>query len=299
MKLRIMSIIVAICLALGLGTGVMAQTTTPTPTPTPTIAKVEGIISSVDTAAKTLTIAPDGGGAAVTLKVTDSTKIEVSGIDHATFTDLRAGQKIEAKYEVVPATASSPSVNNALKIEAKGLKLKKAKINGIITQITGNLVTIKPAKGNPEPVTLMVTADTKIEVAGEGRTTVASLRVGQRAEAQYEVVPATATTASYNKALKIEAKKLRRANIQGEITQITGSFPTTSAITIKPKKGNPVTLMVTADTRIEVAGKGRAAFTDLIVGQLVEAQYEIVPAIGSAPAVNYALKIEAKGLKQK
>ena len=184
----------------------------PTPTPTSAVAKVEGTITGVDTVLKTVTIAPNNGGAAVTIRVTNSTKIEVSGKEHATLADLKVGQRAEAKYEVVPATASALSYNNALKIEAKWLK---------------------------------------------------------------------------------------RWNIDGEITQITGSFPANSAVTITPKKGNQVTLIVTADTKIEVAGKDHATFTDLKVGQRAVAQYEVVPATASAPSYNNALKIEAKGLKQR
>lgn len=68
-------------------------------------AEVQGTVAAVDTAAGTVTIAPQGGGANVTLTVNASTEVDVND-EGGTLADLQIGMPIKAEYDTVTLLAS-------------------------------------------------------------------------------------------------------------------------------------------------------------------------------------------------
>ncbi len=158
------ALILAGLLVLGVGGGIMAQT--------PAITEVVGTIAPGGVGADKVTIAPDGGRAAITLNVTASTEIEVPGKDEATLADLKVGDRVKARYE----TANL----NALEIVVEA-----AKVQGEITALDAatKQVTIKPKVG--DPIVLTVTGRTALEVWGIEPAGFGDLKVGQWAKAEY------------------------------------------------------------------------------------------------------------------
>jgi hypothetical protein len=73
-------------------------------------AELKGIIAAVDTAASTLTVTPQAGGADVTFNV-DATTLIRRHHQVLTLADLTVGQWVEVKYD--------PLTLHALRIEVK------------------------------------------------------------------------------------------------------------------------------------------------------------------------------------
>jgi hypothetical protein len=67
--------------------------------------EVQGTVAAVDAAAGTVTIAPQGGGANVTLTVNASTELDVND-EGGALADLQVGMPIKAEYDTVTLLAS-------------------------------------------------------------------------------------------------------------------------------------------------------------------------------------------------
>lgn len=70
--------------------------------------ELKGVVAAVNSAAQTVTIAPNGGGSNVTLNVTAETEIEINDQD-ATIAEITVGARIEAEYD--------PSTMNAYELD--------------------------------------------------------------------------------------------------------------------------------------------------------------------------------------
>ena len=133
----------------------------------------------------TITIAPKGGGANITLNITANTVIEVNDAI-ATIADLTVGMLVEAEYD--------PTTFDAFRVEADSEE-DDAEIEGTITALDTVSCTLVP----PSPcsvtitnargvsVNLIVDAGTKIE-RNDAAALLADLQVGDPASAEYNVV---------------------------------------------------------------------------------------------------------------
>lgn len=232
------ALVLAALLVLGAGGGILAQT--------PAIAEVVGTITGI--VGNVVTIAPDGGGAAVPLNVTGSTEIEVPGKDEAALGDLLAGDRVKAMYET--------ATMNALEIAVQA-----AKVQGEITALDAatDSVTITPEAG--DPVVLTVTDRTALEVWGKEPAEFADLEVGQRAKAEYN-----ATT---GEAYVIEVKGKGEPSLAVRHGFFgTVKAKTADALTLDTKQGE-VVLTLNADTQYWDPPQRDATLDDVNVGDRV------------------------------
>jgi hypothetical protein len=238
-------------------------------TPPPRIFVVNGTIKA--TTATTVTVAPNNGGAAVTVTVAPTTVISLDQAP-ATLAALLPGMRAEAAYH------SAAGVNTAVRIEASD-----------IFHVSGTITAVKPATATaPATVTITQANGTSVTVAVAATTvimldhaaaTFASLVVGQRAEAVYKL------TATGNVAVRIDADDI--FHVSGTITAIKPATSTTPAtVTITPVGGTAVTLTVAATTVITL-DHAAATFASLVVGQRAEAVYKLTA------AGNVAVRIDA------
>jgi hypothetical protein len=162
MKKWSIALILAGLLVLGAGGGILAQT--------PAVTRVAGNITDIDTDGNAVTITPDGGAAAITLNVTDSTEIEVPGKDEATLADLLAEDRVMARYE--------SAAMNAIQIVVQA-----GRVQGEITALDVATVTVQTKVG--DTVVLTVTDRTELEVWGKEPAMFDDLQVGMWVKAEY------------------------------------------------------------------------------------------------------------------
>ncbi|MBI4674752.1 MAG: hypothetical protein HY741_24160 [Chloroflexi bacterium] len=220
--------------------------------------RVAGPITALDATAMTVTL-DDHKQGLVTLNVTPTTQIRVDENKNAAFADLAVGQLARATYD--------PSTMNALEIFAVN-----PGVNGVITAVDTTAQTVTINDHRTGPVTLNVTATTRLRVDDNENATLADLAVGQFARAAYN--PGTLD------ALRIWAFNPK---IAGSISALD---ETAQTVTIQPRFGAAVTLNVTANTKI-MKHHVPIAFSDLKVGDKVFASYN--------PQTMEALRIEVKG----
>lgn len=146
-------------------------------------AALQGILKNVDSANGQITIVTKDGKT-VTLDIATDTEVAADGTN-STVASLEPGATVEIK------------VKNDGKV-ASQIKAQQAEIEGVITAIVGDNVTIETEKGRQ--ATIHVTADTRIELDDDDFPgTLAGLAVGMAVEAKYS--PSTGNT------FKIEAGK--------------------------------------------------------------------------------------------
>jgi hypothetical protein len=156
--------------------------------------------------------------------------------------------------------------DTAVDVQVEGPE--ECEVSGTISAIdlTANTVTIT-AEYDGGDVTVNVTADTIIEIEGLEAPTIADLTVGQ----DVEVVYASDT----QDAFRIEVvNEDEEGYAEGPITAID---PVAGTITIDCY-GSPVTLFVTASTKIEKNDE-TAVFADLVIGDSGMAEYNTVTMI--------------------
>jgi aspartate 1-decarboxylase len=215
--------------------------------------ELNGVISAVNTGANTLTVTPKGGGSDVTLNVGSSTII--TRFHHsATLAGLLVGDRVSAQYD--------PSTMLASRIDA-GLNL--VKLEGLVTAVdTGaNTLSVTPKPGGTA-VVLKIDANTIIKRNGQP-TTLPAIQLGDWVKAQYNPITLLAS--------KISAQ-FYLVELTGTVTAIHTGAPQT--LTVTPKHGGtPVVLNVDTTTLIKRNGQP-AVFTDIQLGDLVDAKYNAV-----------------------
>jgi len=160
----------------------------------------------------------------------------------------------------VTRTGTTESDDTAVDIQVEGPE--ECEIEGTITEIdlSANTVTIA-SEYDDWGVTVNVTPDTIIEVEGIETPTIADLAVGQYVEVVY--------ASDTQDAFRIEVQNEEEEGYaEGPITAID---PVAGTITIDCY-GSPVTLFVTASTKIEKNDEV-AVFADLQVGDEGMAEY--------------------------
>lgn len=135
--------------------------------------EVDGVIKSLGT--DNVTIAMKKGE--VTLQVTSDTKIRIEDKGIASFSHLKVGQKVEAKYDVASL--------EALKIKVDDDE-EEGEVEGIITAIDTDSQTVTVTTEEEGDVVLWVTSDTRIRIEDKGTATFANLTVGSQVETEYD-----------------------------------------------------------------------------------------------------------------
>lgn len=142
-----------------------------------------------------------------------------------------------------------------------------AEVEGTISAIEGNSVTITPENGASD-VALIVDESVMIEIDGEPAT-LADLYVGQGVEAYYD--PATLIAFSIEAEADDEEFEKDDAQLQGTIAQVD---LVNFTLTVTPAGGGvDITLRVSACTEIEVNGE-EATLAEVQVGMPVEVEYD-------------------------
>lgn len=228
-----------------------------------------GTVYLVDNSAHTLTL-KNATGTLTTLTVTTKSKI------------LRNGKKVALTGLVLgdQGTAIADGSNALIQLSVKG---------ATVTTIQGGVAGLSSGTG-----TVQIKSGKKIKSAQTtGNTRV--MRNGQLSSLNSltsfdtitsHVTKSTSTAATVQNALDIQAEGPEETEIKGTISAVTAATPgdptavppvppAPATVTITPNTGAPVTLIVTANTLINVGGAtGTAA--DLTVGMLVEAEYDPV-----------------------
>ncbi len=216
-------------------------------------AEVEGRISAVDAGAGTVSILP-GRGTEVVLHTDAATRISRNGAA-ATLADLRAGDKVEARY--------APASLLASRIEARSEvpPQPRAQVEGRVTAVTASSLTILPERG--AAVTLTVDATTQIFLRG-APATLDAVVVGQRAHASYDAATLVAAVVR----VQNDGQQPQSAEVEGSVTSVSAT-----SITIAGRQGGAVTLAIDGSTRITRDGQTIAA-ADVEAGDRAEARYD-------------------------
>ena len=224
----------------------------------PAVTAASGKASSVSSASGALSIGSQQ------LQTNANTRISRNG-------QIVALRKITLSDSLVAHVAMGTNV--ALDVLADGPD--ESEVQGIISAIVGNNVTITPDDGSAA-VTIVVGTGTVIEV-NDTAGTLADLQVGQAVDAEYDPTTLVAFSIDVN-------NESEEAEVQGTVA---GVDTTAGTVTIAPLGGGPnITLVVNASTEIEVNGEG-ATLADIQIGMPIQAEYD------SATLV--ATQIEAGG----
>ena len=186
--------------------------------------------------------------------------------------------------DTLDATAGGATLDSgdAITIEVgdddqpRALKAHKAKVEGPITALDAGARTLSVEAGNGETITLSITAQTEFEGEDGVGEDFASLSVGLRVEAKYDIETLDVLN------LEVEGDdKDDDDEIKGTIVAIDLAATT---FTIAARDGTEHTYGVGPPTRIE--DDGDITFGDLGIGDFVQVKY--------VPATLVALKIEVE-----
>jgi len=224
------------------------------------LARVFGNITQVNAASSNITIAPQGGGQAVTVLITSATRIKLGEDRSGSFNDLKVGINVEVRY--------NPDTKVALKVSL-GEK-ENSEIEGNITAVSGSNMTIRTEKGRS--VTLTADNTTLIRIKGSTGT-VADIKVGLKVNVKFDPFTRIATR------IEIQGNERDDRNenseIEGNITAVSGSN-----VTIQTEKGRSVILTADNTTLIRIKGStGTAA--DIKVGLKVNVKFNPLTMIAS------------------
>ncbi len=161
--------------------------------------------------------------------------------------------------------------NVTIKRDGRGrvweLKSRKGEVEGVIKSKGADNVTI--AVKNKRDITLVVTSNTTIKIEGKTAPTLADLNAGQEVEATYDL--------GTLKAIRIEVESSKEVDtragvIEGAIKSI--SSDNKSFVVTGVRKGD-LTLGISSNTTIMIAGKGTVPVARLKVGQMVKVTYDV------------------------
>ena len=140
---------------------------------------------------------------------------------------------------------------------------KCAEVEGTIKTVNADNITIT---SDGKDITLLVNSQTKIRVGDNSSAVLGDLKVGQEAEAKYDVSTMTA--------LKITVDTEEEDH--GHFSQVEGIVKAvgSSNVTIGFGHGDNITLNITANTTIKIKGERTGSLQDIKVGQQVHASYD-------------------------
>jgi len=224
-------------------------------------AEIKGIVSNV--VGNEVTVQTERG-ATSTLIIGDRTRVELEDDISGTLADIQAGVRIEADFDPISRSAS--------KIEV--LKEEGAKIEGVVTHVSGNQVTVETKRGRSR--TVVIDDRTRIELDDDFAGTMADLQVGIKVEAKFDAVTRMASKVEVQDG---EGKEERKGKIKGVVIEINGN-----EITVETERGDRRTITVARSTRIKLEDDPPGALGDLREGDEVEIKYN--------PVTGVAQKIE-------
>jgi hypothetical protein len=230
----------------------------------PALETTRGVFTSFDATAKRLTMATVGGTRS--FHINASTLIVRNGAP-STAQGLVHGDALLVHAPAVAAVA----VALAFDVAADGVE--EEEIEGTITTLAGQDVTITPQSGSA--VTVHVSNTTVIKVTDAGGThtaTLAALATGMKAEADYDPVSLVADHINAR-----AAAQARQGEVEGKVLAVDATART---VTIDAKHGADVTLHVDSTTRISRNG-APATLADIRVGDSAEARYDTTSLLAS------------------
>lgn len=220
--------VVAVLVVVGVGT-VMAQTSS-------SQLEVKGIISAINETATppTVSITPKEG-LPVVLKVDSNTTITKAGIGKATLDDLATNDRAVAIYNKDTMVASKISVSQPLE--------KYHGFVGNITSMSDDSFVVTTKNGD---VTITVNSETKYKVPGVENATLDSFNVGDKVA----VLAVEVTTGSTVENLALHVNLIPGKPTYIHRVGIIEDYQASTSITLKDKKGESSTFIVTGDTKI-------------------------------------------------
>jgi uncharacterized protein DUF5666 len=201
---------------------------------------VHGVVQAVG--ADSLTLKRKQGSPA-TIQVSSDTKIVVNGKPGA-LSDIQVGYRALVRLKAAGGPAKA--------IRAHQPPAPGAVVRGRVDSVGTDSITIKKKDGTLVPIP--VDSNTKIRVKGKPGA-LADIHPGDRA-----LVLRTSADGPA-KAIRVGGRHHLRLLLRGVIESV-GS----DSLIVKVRNGDPVTVPVTADTRIFVAGHGAATLSDLQAG---------------------------------
>lgn len=140
---------------------------------------------------------------------------------------------------------------------------KSAEVEGVIKSVGADNLTITT---DNQDVTLKVDSQTKIRVGDNSSAALGDLKVGQEAEAKYDVSTMTA--------LKLTVDTDDEGH--GSFAQVEGIVKAVGSgnVTIGFGRGDNITLNISANTTIKIKGERTGSLQDIKVGQQVHASYD-------------------------
>ncbi|NDP42305.1 MAG: hypothetical protein GZ089_06250 [Aromatoleum sp.] len=211
----------------------------------PAVTRVNGRMSSVSLAGGAVTVGSK------LLQTNANTRIARNG-------QIVALRQITRLDALVAHVATGTNV--ALDVVADGPQ--ESEVQGVITTIAGNSITITPSDGSTA-VTITVGTGTLIEV-NDAPGTLVDLQVAQAVDAEYD--PTTFVAFSISAGGETE-----ESEIEGTVF---GVDTTAGTVTIAPTGGGTnITLVVNAATEIDVNDEG-ATLGDIQFGMPITAEYD-------------------------
>jgi hypothetical protein len=142
-------------------------------------AEVEGVIKGLGTDNLTITTENHGD---IVLKVNPQTRIRVGDNVSAAFADLKAGQSVEARYDVSSGTAVPTAV--LITVDVEEGKALLGHVEGIVRAVGPGNITVQ--NGHGDNVTINVTADTRIKIQDERTGSLQDITAGRRVNVFYD-----------------------------------------------------------------------------------------------------------------
>jgi hypothetical protein len=234
----------------------------------PALDNARGVFTGFDAASNLLTMATVKG--ARSFRIASSTLIVRNGAP-ATAQGLARGDALLVHSPPVPAGSPAGTVATAADVVADGPE--EEDVEGTITALSGQDVTITPEHGSA--VTVHVNASTVIKVydaSGAHTATLADLATGMRAEADYDPVSLVADH------INARAAQHAQAEVEGKVTAVDATAHT---ISIAPEHGGAdIALHTDSSTRISRNGAA-ATLADIKVGDVAGARYDATTKLAS------------------
>lgn len=217
---------------------------------------LEGILQNTDSVNGQVTIVTKDGKT-VTLTIATEAPVKTEGTSTGTIEALEPGAQVRLE------TNEDGQV-------VRHIEARQAKVEGIITGVKGNEVTINTEQGRT--VTVLLTDQSRIKLEDDIPGTLADLKVGAEAEAKFDP--------DSRQAFKISLEE-EEAEVEGTIVKVAGQ-----EVTIETERGRKLTLTVGDRTRIELDEDFPGAAADLREGVEIEAKFD--------PFTRRALKIKVE-----
>ncbi|MDD5082629.1 MAG: DUF5666 domain-containing protein [Dehalococcoidales bacterium] len=228
---------------------------------------MEGIITGVSN--NQVTIIPERGGSAVTITINSGTSIILKDGRVGALTDLKAGIKVEAKY--------NPQTMVALKVYIDSQET--AEVEGKITAVSASSLTLQTDAGR----TLTLTIGNAQILREEDQPGIPSdLKVGVRIEVKFDPTTQAATRIkvkiadSSSSSGGYSSSSTEGPKVEGTIASLAGD-----TIVVNAEKGGQVVIEIANTTRIERDENMSALRSDLKVGVRIEAYYNSATRVAS------------------